>query len=649
MEEDIGAQFFLMKARMYGLVHGQEAWSWWDPLFGLGLPRFADIQYGWFCPVSLWFMLVPPEWAWRLYPLGIDILLTAAAIWAGSELQLKKPWLCAWLAVTWTQCQVVLFETQHPPYKESMLAALLAVASALAWWRNGRRRYLVALAASGFMHITAGNPSAMYFDHFCLGCLLPWLVWCYRPGRKRLALSLLAYCAGCLLASPVLLAMLDYHGHSERKLPEVAGTTFAESYRYTAGEITRRLASETLAGPPVAAQFYGGYAVPTDLSLAATLLALSALAVPRLRWLTGISLVLVYQAVGERAGLVWLVHQILPFSQDVRGPGRYFLFGSWGLLLAAALAWQHWESRGPAARRLCRLLAAWAVLLPLGLHSTVSYASPEILNGPEWPAGPGRVSALRYSRPSPPLLWECLPVLQGRRTLLLPQVPYEGGFLLGLACSQLGADAPEHVGALIAAGRKVPVLRPQVPLLMSWGLTWVLEGAGQPSSFRFRRLQSDPPRFWWSQVVDMPAPVWAARQEGDPFATAIVEGGAPGTPVQPGLLMVERDDPDFQRISVQGSGLLLASDQWDPGWHCRIDGRPVPTLRANYALKACWVPPGSRTVDWEYRPSWLGWALLCHLAGWALLLLSLRLASRRATGVLGRGLRPVPSPPPTRV
>ena len=621
LDEDVAGQFYLLKSRLYLLARGLEPWSWWDPLPLLGSPRLASIQVGWLSPLNLWFVVLSPAWAWRLYPLWIDTLMVGAAWWTLREWGGTRL-TASWVAMAWVVSGGILFESQHPCYKEALLASLLSVGCALRYWKYRQRRSWLGLTACGFLHLAVGSPSAVYFDHVCLALLLPALLTHARPPRRVLLSSLLAYLAGCLLAAPALLPLLDYNSHGHRTMAGVAGVAMAESYRMTLVELGMRIASESQVGSPTLMEHGMGYPLPVDYSLALTLLALSALAVPRLRPLLILSWLAMLQSLGERGGLLWLLHKALPITLQFRGPARFYFVGSWGFVVCAGLAWQHWRQHSRSTRLVSDGLAAWALLFSLLAQSqTMHYADPRLLQlppRPDWHQG--RVSALRYSRPQPPLLWESSSVLQGMPTLLMPDSVFERGYLLGLACSQWGENAREKLGPMIHNAQAVPVLKPQAPLLLSWGLTWVLEGEGD--HYGWRRLQPDPPRHWFARPTSESAEQWASRSQGDPFATASVEGPVPEGVPSGGSVRVDWESADYQNLRVEGQGLLISADQWDPGWHCFQDGQPVPVLRADLALKACWVPAGVRVVEWRYRAPWWGKFWVIEGLGWTLLLVA---------------------------
>ncbi len=55
------------------------------------------------------------------------------------------------------------------------------------------------------------------------------------------------------------------------------------------------------------------------------------------------------------------------------------------------------------------------------------------------------------------------------------------------------------------------------------------------------------------------------------------------------------------------AGVLVLSDNWFPGWEATLDGRPVPILLANGALRAISVPAGRHRVEMRYRPASIRW------------------------------------------
>jgi uncharacterized membrane protein YfhO len=62
-------------------------------------------------------------------------------------------------------------------------------------------------------------------------------------------------------------------------------------------------------------------------------------------------------------------------------------------------------------------------------------------------------------------------------------------------------------------------------------------------------------------------------------------------------------------LDMETPGLLVLSDLWDVGWHAYLDGRKVPILRTNYAVRGVEVPAGRATLQFRYEPASFTWGL----------------------------------------
>ena len=73
---------------------------------------------------------------------------------------------------------------------------------------------------------------------------------------------------------------------------------------------------------------------------------------------------------------------------------------------------------------------------------------------------------------------------------------------------------------------------------------------------------------------------------------------------------------------METAGLVVLADNWDKGWHAYYNGKPVPVLRANYAIRGVVVPAGTGTLEFIYRPAslmlglWLAGFAAIVLLGW---------------------------------
>jgi hypothetical protein len=129
----------------------------------------------------------------------------------------------------------------------------------------------------------------------------------------------------------------------------------------------------------------------------------------------------------------------------------------------------------------------------------------------------------------------------------------------------------------------------------------------------------------------------------DPATTVVLEGEAPALPAgsaetDPATSAeIRQETPQFIQIDVTtaGDGYLVLLDTFYPGWRATIDGQPAEVYRANYVSRAVYIPAGSHTVEFVYRPRpfWLG----VGLAGATLVaILTLYFISKRGVGRLKR-------------
>jgi uncharacterized membrane protein YfhO len=70
---------------------------------------------------------------------------------------------------------------------------------------------------------------------------------------------------------------------------------------------------------------------------------------------------------------------------------------------------------------------------------------------------------------------------------------------------------------------------------------------------------------------------------------------------------------------METPGLIVLADNWDKGWRAYWNGKPVPVLRTDYAVRGVVVPAGNGTLEFVYQPASL--ILGLWLAGFAALVL----------------------------
>jgi hypothetical protein len=131
-------------------------------------------------------------------------------------------------------------------------------------------------------------------------------------------------------------------------------------------------------------------------------------------------------------------------------------------------------------------------------------------------------------------------------------------------------------------------------------------------------------------VAEPASYVALAQPEFDPWREVIL---APGGAAAPGdaafvgraRLVERRMDSVTLETDLSSNGYLVAVEAYDPAWRARVDGRPVPVLRANVAFRAVAVPAGRHRVELVYRPRAVVWGLLgSSLFGGLAIVLALR-------------------------
>ncbi len=95
----------------------------------------------------------------------------------------------------------------------------------------------------------------------------------------------------------------------------------------------------------------------------------------------------------------------------------------------------------------------------------------------------------------------------------------------------------------------------------------------------------------------------------NPRQTVILETTEPLPPLPPqghsaDQVTLTRYSPSAIEIhaKVDSPAFLVLLDTYYPGWQALVDGQPTPIKRANYFGRAVYLPAGSHTVQFVYRP-----------------------------------------------
>lgn len=98
-----------------------------------------------------------------------------------------------------------------------------------------------------------------------------------------------------------------------------------------------------------------------------------------------------------------------------------------------------------------------------------------------------------------------------------------------------------------------------------------------------------------------------ARPDFGPATVVVVPtsvpttGPAPGAP-DPTPAVTYTPNTVIVTAAPSAPAILVLADAWYEGWEVLVNGAPAPILRVNYALRGVWLPPGSHTVEFVYRP-----------------------------------------------
>jgi len=118
-----------------------------------------------------------------------------------------------------------------------------------------------------------------------------------------------------------------------------------------------------------------------------------------------------------------------------------------------------------------------------------------------------------------------------------------------------------------------------------------------------------------TRLARLAAPAFDARE------VAFVESPVPLSEECKGSARVVDENPCRVTLCAQMEtpGLVVLADLWDPGWRALLDGKPVPILRANHALRGVVAPAGTHTLEFCYEPASVAWGWRLAAGGGAMM------------------------------
>jgi hypothetical protein len=134
-----------------------------------------------------------------------------------------------------------------------------------------------------------------------------------------------------------------------------------------------------------------------------------------------------------------------------------------------------------------------------------------------------------------------------------------------------------------------------------------------------------------------------ASPQFNPADVAYVESPVELPALCRGTAEITNEIPTHIMVSVhmETPGLVVLADNWDRGWHAYWNGRPMPVLRANYAVRGVVVPAGNGTLEFIYKPAslilglWLAGLAMIVLAGW-LIAIKIRMVQTKVPPLSGQ-------------
>jgi hypothetical protein len=151
---------------------------------------------------------------------------------------------------------------------------------------------------------------------------------------------------------------------------------------------------------------------------------------------------------------------------------------------------------------------------------------------------------------------------------------------------------------------------------------WVLENrSALPRVFVPRRVEVVPDNEERLGKLALP--------EFNPRETAYVETPVDLPPECRGVVKIENEIPTRIVIAAQmdTAGLLVLADRWDQGWRAYVNGKRVPILKTNHALRGVMLPAGTGTVEFRYASVTVTCAFVLAAGALAILLVWLAVAA----------------------
>jgi hypothetical protein len=106
-----------------------------------------------------------------------------------------------------------------------------------------------------------------------------------------------------------------------------------------------------------------------------------------------------------------------------------------------------------------------------------------------------------------------------------------------------------------------------------------------------------------------------SRHDFAPGSTALVEQPVELPSECHGSATITGETPQRVMIAVdmKTPGLIVLADRWDPGWKAYLDGKQVPILCTNHAVRGVLAPVGRQELQFRYEPTTVLWGSVISL------------------------------------
>jgi hypothetical protein len=134
-----------------------------------------------------------------------------------------------------------------------------------------------------------------------------------------------------------------------------------------------------------------------------------------------------------------------------------------------------------------------------------------------------------------------------------------------------------------------------------------LDDLGPAGDYAVYRRRSALPRAWVAPaaqaVGDLRQALALIHAPGfEPTTAALIAGAASCPAGSGGSAAITGYTASRVTLAPEGSGTLVLSETWYPGWRARIDGRPARVLQVDGVLRGVCLPAGAREVIFEFDP-----------------------------------------------